>query len=214
MRNPLRTLAQVGLLSLLAAAGPCGGPAPTGPAPQQSAPAPPQPVSPPAAERPSPASAAGIPPVPSDPYIRALQLVDSITSLPVLDKPALERLLGVPMLRSPAAPPEALYYEVALPEGPFARVEVRTSNPKQEKFEMVLLESRASSALLLSRFRSLERIKDNMPTATNPRLPPAGTLTFLDRSGHQTVGHQTVRYTFALDTQHLRGVTVERGPPK
>jgi hypothetical protein len=147
--------------------------------------------------------------VSSDPYVSVLQLVDSVIALPVLDKAALERLLGVPMLRVPSAPPDALYYEVGLPEGPLSRVEVRTSNPKQEKFEMVILEARAGSALLLSRFRSLGRIKENMPTATNPRIPPAGTLTFLDKSGNQTV-----RYTFAVDTQQLRGVTVERRPPK
>jgi hypothetical protein len=147
--------------------------------------------------------------VSSDPYLRVLQLVDSVTELAVLDKAGLERLLGVPMTRVPTAPPDAQYYEAALPEGPWSRAEVRTSNPNQDELEMVSLESRAGSALSLARFRSMRRIEDDMPTATNPRIPPAGTLTFLDQAGHQTV-----RYIFAVDTQHLRGVTVERAPPK
>ncbi len=143
----------------------------------------------------------------TDPYTQATQLVDSISALPELNKAALDRLLGVATAHVTTALAEEQSYEAALPTGPFSRVEVRTSNPAQTKFALVILDMRAGTQLPLSSFRSAGRIKPDMPMATNPRVPPAGTLTFIDQAKGQTV-----RYAFRADTQQLHGVVVERRP--
>jgi hypothetical protein len=134
----------------------------------------------------------------------AIRLIDSVTGLTELSKASLEGLLGVSMTHLPSALADEQYYEAPL-NGPFARVEVRVSNPKQQKFEMVMLTVRPGTQLSLDVLRAAGRIRAGMPVKTNPRVPPAGTLTFLDQKQGQTV-----KYIFTANTQLLTGVVVER----
>jgi len=136
----------------------------------------------------------------------ATRLIDSITSLTELSKASLERLLNISMTHLPSALADEQYYEAPM-NGPFERVEVRVSNPKQQKFEMVMLTVRAGTQLTLDALRAAGRIHTGMPVTTNPRVPPAGTLTFLEQKQGQTV-----KYTFTANTQLLTGVVVERRP--
>ena len=140
------------------------------------------------------------------PLTIATRLIDSIAGSSELSKASLERLLGVTLTHLASALADEEYYEAPL-DGPFARVEVRVSNPKQQKFAMVMLSVRPGTQLTLDELRAAGRIRAGMPVTTNPRVPPAGTLTFLDQKPGQVL-----KYTFAANTQLLTGVVVERRP--
>ncbi|MEO8185381.1 MAG: hypothetical protein ABI895_41765 [Deltaproteobacteria bacterium] len=188
---------KVGLVMALAS-GSCKEPVPV-PEPARAAPVSSSPAQ---AAPPTPLAATEV----YTPLTMAIRLIDSITGLTELSKASLERLFGISMTHLPSALADEQYYEAPL-DGPFARVEVRVSNSKQQKFEMVMLTARSGMRLTLDELRAAGRIRAGMPVTTNPRVPPAGTLTFLDPKPGQTV-----KYTFTANTQLLTGVVVERRP--
>jgi hypothetical protein len=200
MRYFLRGLGKVGILFLLTASGPCGrGPAPTSAStPEKTA----VPTTAPADPVPQKA-----PIVSKDPYTSATELVDATAALPTLNKASLEGLLRVSMARAPTTPPDLQYYEAILPSGAFSKVEVRTSNSAQEKFEMVILDARDYSPLLLSAFRTAGRIRPDTQRDVDPRIPPEGEETYTEQRKQQII-----RYAFRSKSEQLTAVVVERRP--
>lgn len=196
----LQGLGKIGPLLVLTASGPCG----REPAPTSAS----------ALEKTAVPTAAPVDPVPQkahivskDPYISATQLVDAIAALPTLNKASLEGLLGVSMVRAQTTPPDLQYYEAILPSGPFSKVEVRTSNSAQETFEMVILDARDGSPLLLSAFRNAGRIRPDTQRDVDPRIPPEGEETYTEQRRQQAV-----RFAFRSKSEQLAAVVVERRP--
>jgi hypothetical protein len=201
MSHTHRPFCSTALLWLAAASASCNKEAPSAPAiqadPTRQAPPAPAPSNP---------QLSGVRVVSTDPYTTLAQLVDAVSALPRLDSPSLERVIGVPLAHSPSAEPDEEYFETTLPSGPVARVEVRTSNPAQDKFELAILEVRDGVRLSLQDFRSAGRVRSEMPMETNPRIPPAGRISFIDVSKPG----QKVSYTFSADADQLTDVAISR----
>ena len=146
--------------------------------------------------------------MPQNPATTAFQLIDAIRALPALSKAALERVTGVAMVHSPTAGAAELYYEAILPSGPFQKIELRLSNPTQERFALVFLDARPGVPVSGADFRKAGRIGPSMPVSVNPHVPPEGTTTYDDRQQDQTSS-----YEFTADSDLLRTVKFERHPP-
>jgi hypothetical protein len=206
MKNLLRVTGQLALLALLAASGPCSDKAParSALAPEPEPPAtqaPPQTVHGP---QPQPK---GTVVVPNGPYAKVLQTVDELAALPQLSKVAAESHFRVPMTHLPHARPTDQYYEALLPSGPFSRVEVRESNPTQDKFEFLILDIRPDPALTIRALLAVGRLRPDTAIDVNPDVPPEGTITYITRDGGQTVS-----YEFRARSEQLSGVVLERHP--
>jgi len=199
MRNSLRALGQLGLLCLLAASGPCSSDRGST-EPAQSPPPPP-----PQAGAPRREGRVEV----MDTFKQATEIVDRIAHLPQLSQAAVEGVVGTAMTPSTTARPGDRYYEAALADGPFERVEIRVSNPSQASFALVILDVRPGVDVPLARFRSEGRVQPSTPMDVNPRVPPEGTITF-----SHVDGDQTVRYEFRAKSQILSGAMVERRPAR
>jgi hypothetical protein len=69
----------------------------------------------------------------------------------------IESLIGVPLLHDPEAPSDELTYEAELASGPFARVELREPNARQDQgWRMVVLEVREGVELPMEGFDAAE----------------------------------------------------------
>lgn len=192
MRLRLSCVSPLGLAALLMAAGPCSSdPAPAAPAQGGSG----------TATSPAASVVAS-----QDPYTRATELVDAIAALNAFDVSAVERLVGSPIQRSGAA--EEQYFEAVLPSGPFAKIELRLSKPRDSnKLEMIILDVREGIQLSLASFRGAGRIREGMPMTIQARVPPEGTVVF-----HANSLKQTVRYAFTNSSEQLTSVVIERQP--
>jgi len=204
MRKILRTLGKLGLVSLLAASGPCNGDTAGSPGPEPRSEKPPAvPSAAPANNPPSTGTIA----LSNNPYAPVLATVDAIAALPDLNKAALERIFGVTLAHAAAALPTQQYFEASLPSGPFSRVEVRESTANQRKLQLVMLDVRQKPELSLANLRAAGRIQPNTPVQVYPNVPPEGIMSYLVRSANQAV-----RYSFTATSELLSGVAIERPP--
>ena len=141
----------------------------------------------------------------TDPYVSAIRTIDAIAALSDLSKPALEQVLGVTLTHLSTVAAALLYYEAALPSGPFSRVELRRSNITQPNFALVLLDTRPGVQVLLTAFRDAGRIKLDMLSDVNPNVPPEGTETYSAKANGQTLS-----YELTVKSHQLRGVSIKR----
>jgi hypothetical protein len=207
MKTLLRVSGQLALLALLAASGPCSDKAP---ARSALAPEPPakQPSAPPqSVQGPNHLQPKGTVVVPNGPYAKVLQTVDELAGLPRLGKAVAENYFHALLTHLSHARPTDQYYEAVLPSGPFSRVEVRESNPTQDKFEFLILDVRPDPTLTIAGLQALGRLRPDAAIDVNPDVPPEGTITYIIRDGGQTVS-----YEFRAKSEQLSGVVLERHP--
>ena len=141
------------------------------------------------------------------PYANVLQTVDALSALPQLGTTAIANYFRASLTHLPHAQPTDQYYEARLPSGVFARVEVRESNPTQDKFEFVILDVRPDPALTIQALQATGRVRSDTAIDVNPDVPPEGTITYITRDRGQTVS-----YEFRSKSEQLNCVVIERHP--
>jgi hypothetical protein len=130
-------------------------------------------------------------------------LVAAIGAAPELSRQRIESLLGIRLVHADAAKPDELTYEAELPSGPFARLELRETNARQnQSSRLLVLEVREGVELPKEGFEPAEI---GPLTDVNPRIPPEGTITHA-----RETPEQSIRFQFRAKSHLLRLVAFHR----
>jgi hypothetical protein len=130
-------------------------------------------------------------------------LVTAIGAARELSRQRIESLLGIPLVHTDDAQPDELTWQAELASGPFARLELREPNARQDQsWRLLVLEVREGVELPMEAFEPAEI---GPLTDVNPRIPPEGTITHA-----RETPEQSTRFQFRAKSHLLRLVAFHR----